>query len=144
MGRLGAVAGLARDVGVASGGADFGLIVMAHHAGVLSGIGDRARADHIESGGPVVAVLAEAFGDDGGADDEEEAESGEEDQGRADEVPGVTHDTFQTATPFVTGFWTFGWGSGTIMTKRPVMLKLLKAEEFSTFVDLFNGRDCGK
>jgi len=100
MGGLRAVAGLARDMSVAAGGADFGLIFVAEDAGVLAGVGDGARADQIKGGRPVVAVFAEAFGDDGGADDEEESKGGKEDEGRADEVPGITHDTFQAPTPF--------------------------------------------
>src|SRR5262245_27980980 len=101
MGGLRAVAGFAGDMRVAAGGADFGLVVVTEDAGVLAGVGDGARANHIEGGGPVVAILAEAFRDDGSADHEKESQRGDEDEGRTDEVSGVTHDTFQAGTPFL-------------------------------------------
>jgi hypothetical protein len=101
MGGLRTVAGLARDMGVAAGGTDFGLVLVAEDAGVLARVRNGARADQVEGVRPVVPVLAESFGDDGGADDEEESQGGEEDEGRADEVPGITHETFQAPTPFL-------------------------------------------
>jgi hypothetical protein len=119
MSGLRTVAGFARYVGVTPGSADFGLIFVTEDAGVLPGIGDGTRADQIEGGGPVVAVFTEAFRDDGGADDEEESKDGEENQGRADEVPGVTHDTFQTQAPFLASVWVIRGMSGNMMTKRP-------------------------
>jgi hypothetical protein len=102
VGGLRTVARLAGDMGMAAPGAHFGLIVVTQDTGILSGVGDGTRADQVECGGPVVAVLAESFGNDRGADHQKKAENGEEDEGRADEMPGVAHDTFQASTPFLT------------------------------------------
>jgi len=77
MSGLRTVAGFARHVGVTPGSADLGLIFVTEDAGVLAGVGDGTRADQVEGGGPVVAVFAEAFRDDGRADDEEESKDGE-------------------------------------------------------------------
>src|SRR3954463_13550494 len=71
---LGSVAGFARDMGVAAGGADFGLILMAQDAGILAGVGDRLGANGVEGAGAEVAVLAEVLRNHGGADDHKDAE----------------------------------------------------------------------
>ena len=84
VGGKGTVAGFAGDVGVLAGGASLGFVIMAQDAGVLSGVGDGALADGVQGAGAVVAVLTEVFRDDGAADGQEEAESGEENEGRAE------------------------------------------------------------
>ena len=101
MGGLGTVTGLAGDVGVTAGGADFGLILVAQDTSILAGVGDGARADELERGRPVMAILAEAFGDDGGTHNEEEAEGGEKDERGTDEMPGVAEETSHTPTPLL-------------------------------------------
>lgn len=80
MGRQGAVAGFARHVRVPAGGADFGLAVMAYHAGILSGKGNRPLADVVERARTKVAVLSEGLGDYGAPNHEEDADSGQQNQ----------------------------------------------------------------
>ena len=82
----GAVAGFAVDAGMFAGSLDLGHFVVAHDAGVLAGVGDGFLANEVEGAGPVVAVLAEAFRDDGGTDGEEQRKSREKDDGGADEM----------------------------------------------------------
>ena len=43
-----AMARFAGDVGVFAGGASLGFVVVAHHAGVLPGVGDGVGADQVE------------------------------------------------------------------------------------------------
>jgi hypothetical protein len=83
------VAGFARDVRVPAGGADFGLVVVAHHTGILSCKGNGPLPDGIESAGAVVAVLSKSLGDDGATNDEEEADSGQQNQRWAHQMDPV-------------------------------------------------------
>ena len=125
VGGLGAVAGFAGDMRVAAGGANFGLLVVTEDAGILSGVRDGTRANHVEGGGPVVAILAESFRHDGGPDDEKESQRGEEDEGRTDEVSGVTHDTFQAETPFL--------GNDVSIRERFQAISIPKDPKFSNY-----------
>ena len=69
--RLGSVAGLAGHVSVSSCGTHFGLVVVAHHAGVLPGVRDGVLANGGERARAVVSVLAEAFWNHGGPNHQE-------------------------------------------------------------------------
>lgn len=95
------VAAFAGNVGVFAGGSSFGLIVMAHHAGILAGEGDGPLADGGEGARTVVAVLSEVFGDDGATQHEEEADSGEQNDGGADEMSRVMKQTAQVGPSLV-------------------------------------------
>ena len=57
------MAGFAGDMGVLAGGAGLGLIIVAKNALILAGVNHGALADFGQSGGAVVAVLAEGLGD---------------------------------------------------------------------------------
>jgi hypothetical protein len=89
------VAGFASDVGVLAGGADLGLVVVAHHAGVLPGISDRTGTDQLQRAGAGVAVLAEALGDYRGADYQKSAERAEEDHCWTKQVHPIAKQTLQ-------------------------------------------------
>ena len=91
-----------------------------------SGVG----ADGVEGAGPVVAVFAEVLRHNGGADDHEEAERGEEDERRADEMGRIPENAVQVTTPFVVNATEYGRALGTKDTKRPVILKMLSGLDF--------------
>jgi hypothetical protein len=76
-------------------GADLRLIVMAQDAGVLACIGDRLGADELESARAVVAVAAEAFGDDRGAGDEEDTQADDEHDRGSNQVGPIPEQAFQ-------------------------------------------------
>jgi len=80
------VAGFAGDVRMFAGGAGRSLLVMAHHAGFLSGVVHGVRADQVQRGWPVMPVLSEVFRNHSGPDDEKYTHAGNQDQGRADQV----------------------------------------------------------
>ena len=83
------MAGFAGDVGVFSRGARLAFVIVAHDAGLLAGVGDRMLANEVEGAGPVVAVLAESFGNDRAADYQEDHHGGEQDKGRPNQVSGI-------------------------------------------------------
>jgi hypothetical protein len=112
----GTVAGFAGDVGVLTGGAGFGLVIVAQNALVLAGVGDGALTDFHQRGGAVVPVLAEGLGDDYGTYDEEDTERGDQDNRRADEVSGIREKAAQSYLLSVTYC--------NIRTKRPVCGKV--------------------
>ena len=91
----GPVAGLAGDVRMLAGFAGVSLVVVAHDAGILAGIGDGPLPYGGERARAVVAVLAEVLGDHRAADRQEKAESGQEDDGRANEMSRVVKQTAQ-------------------------------------------------
>ena len=99
-----AVAGLAGDVGVLALGADLRLIIVAHDAGVLAGVGNGVLADGREGAGAVVSVLAEAFGHDGAADHHENAEAGQQDQGGPDQVSGIAEESLHSFPLFARSY----------------------------------------
>ena len=94
------VAGFTGDVGMFAGRADFRLIVMAHHTGLLPGVCDGAGADQVERAGPVVAIPAEVLGDDGGPHYEKDTHGGNENQCRTDQVYPIMKQTAQGAPLF--------------------------------------------
>jgi hypothetical protein len=100
----GTVAGFAGDVGVLTGGASFGLVIVAHDALVLAGVRNGALAGFEQGGGAVVAVLAEGLGDDYGTYDEEDTKRGEKDNRGADEVSGIGEEAAQSYLLF----WSVG------------------------------------
>jgi len=102
------VAAFAGDVGVFACGACFGLVVMAHHAGILAGDGDGPLADGGKGARTVMAVLSEVLGDDGAAQHEEEADSGEQNDGGADEMSRVMEQTAQVGPPWSLKFRQYG------------------------------------
>ena len=61
--REGTVAGFAGDVGVLTGGAGFGLVIVAQNALVLASVSDGALPDFRQRGGAVVPVLPKGLGD---------------------------------------------------------------------------------
>ena len=111
----GTVAGFAGDVGVLTGGASFGLVIVAHDALVLAGVRNGALAGFEQGGGAVVAVLAEGFGDDYGTYDEEDTKRGDKHSRGADEVTRIGENAAQTHLLSLT--------ICNIRTKRPVSLK---------------------
>lgn len=84
--RLRSVTGFAGDVGVAAGGADLGLVVVAKRAGVLAGVRDGPLPDHVERRRPVMAIFAESFRNDGGANYQKKTEPGQEHERWADQM----------------------------------------------------------
>lgn len=76
------VARFTGHMGVFAGGPDGGLVIVAHHAGILPGEGYGVLANQVEGTRPVVTILPECFGNDGAADDEEKCHTGDQDQGR--------------------------------------------------------------
>ena len=58
----GTVAGFAGDVGVLTGGASFGLVIVAQNALVLAGVGDGALTDFRQRSGAVMPVLPKGLG----------------------------------------------------------------------------------
>jgi hypothetical protein len=94
------VACLAGDVGVFAGGPRFPLIVVAHQAGILTCEGNRLLPDHLERRRPVMAVLSEIFGNNGGTNNQKQAEPGQQHQGGADQMARVPKQAF----PFRAGY----------------------------------------
>jgi len=84
VGRQGAMAGFAGDVGVFAGGAGSGFAIVAHHAGILPGERDGVLADQVERPRTVVAVLSERLGNDGASHHQEGRHRGQEYYGRPD------------------------------------------------------------
>jgi hypothetical protein len=126
----GSVTRFAGDMGVAAGGADLGLIVVAEDARILAGEGDWFGADGVEGAGPVVAVFAETLRHNGGADDHKEAEGGEEDKRRANEMRRISKYAVQLTTPFVLNATGYCRALGTKDTKRSAYLKMLYELDF--------------
>jgi len=85
----GSMAGLAGNVGVFALGADLGFLLVAHDAGGLAGVGDGVLADRCQGARTIVTVLAEAFGHDRAANHHEYPESGQQDQGRPDQMSRI-------------------------------------------------------
>ena len=81
-----AVASFAGYVGVFAGGTCGRLIVVAHHACVLSGKGDWVLTNQLERAGPVMAVLPEGLGDDGAPYEQENRENGKQNQSRSNQM----------------------------------------------------------
>lgn len=73
------VASFAGNAGVLAGGADFRLIVVTQNAGALPRISNGSRPDQCKGAGPVMAELAKGLRDDGAADNQENAENGQQD-----------------------------------------------------------------
>src|ERR1035438_4288271 len=90
MGRLRTVARFAGDMGVLAGGARLGLLVVAHHAGVLAGERDGVLADDVERRCVIVTVLAESLRDQRGADQQKGGESNDQNDSGANEMTRVT------------------------------------------------------
>jgi hypothetical protein len=91
----GAMAGFAGDVGVFAGVVEFGLIVMAHGAGFVAGVGDGAGANEVECAGAIVAILTEGFGDDEGAQTEEGSHGEDENYSGTNEMSPVMQQAAQ-------------------------------------------------
>jgi hypothetical protein len=95
-----AVAAFAGYVGVFAGGAGFGLVVVAQDAGILAGVGDGTLADGGQGAGAVVAVLSEVLGDYRRSDGEENADSGEQDEGGSDQMSRIMEQAAQIGPPW--------------------------------------------
>ncbi len=93
------MAGLARDVGMFSGGASGGFGVVTERAGFLSGVRDGMGSNQIECSRPVVAKLAESFGNDRGADQQKGADCGQENDGRTEQMDPIAKQTAQGHPP---------------------------------------------
>lgn len=96
----GAVARLAGDAAMQAGGAGRELIGVAIGADGLPGEGHGVHPVGIESAGAVVAELAEARWDDGGADDGENGDAQDKDGGRPDQVSGIIPTEAQESLPW--------------------------------------------
>lgn len=90
------VAGFARDVSMFPGGTCFGLIGVAKDALRLAGEGDRPRPEQVESGGAIMAVFPEGLGDHGLANQEKNAQSGQENQRRAQQMARIPKKSVHT------------------------------------------------
>jgi len=97
------VAGFAGHMGVFAGGPAFGLVIVTEHAGVLPREGYRVLANQVERPRPVVPILPKSSGDDGAADDEKDCQSGDQHQGRPQEMSRIAEQTAQTLPPFQDG-----------------------------------------
>ncbi len=87
--RLRSMAGFAGDVCVLSRCARFGLVVVAHDALVLPGVGNGAGADPFQGGRVVVPVFAKGFRNERGADHQKDGESGQQNGRGTDQVSRI-------------------------------------------------------
>ncbi len=97
--RLRAMARLAGDMCVLSRSADCGLLIVAHDALVLPGVVHRALANPLQGRRVVMTVFSEGFRNECSADSQEDAETGQQNQGGADQVSGFPKKLTQAETP---------------------------------------------
>jgi hypothetical protein len=83
-------------MGVLAGGAGLGLVVVAHHAGVLAGERNGVLADAVEGRGVIMAILAEGLWDQSGADQQESGNTHDQDDSGANEMTRVTQKLAQS------------------------------------------------
>ena len=133
------MAGFAGDVRMFAGGAELSLVVVAHHAGILACVGQRAGADQIEGGRPVMSEFAEVLRYDGSPNHQKDPHRGYQNQCRADEVSTFRKQTAQEAPFFGRLNYCHGVqaatepsastraGSSTINTIRFSYLKIMRA-----------------
>ena len=96
VGGLRAVARFAGNMSVAAGGARFGFVVVAHHAGILAGEGNGVLADDAERRRVIMPVLAESLRDQSSADQQEGPKPYDENHGGADKMTRVTQKLAQS------------------------------------------------
>jgi hypothetical protein len=87
------VTGFARHVSVFAGCTRFGLVVMAENAGVLPRVRDGMLPDQAQRTRAVVAVLSKSFGDNRAAYHQKYNQTGQQNQGRANQMTCVSHQT---------------------------------------------------
>jgi hypothetical protein len=86
-----------------AGAVSFRFVVVTRNAGLLSGEGYRVLADQLERPRPVVAILPKCLRNDGAADHEEDGKTGEQNEGRPNQMRGIAeqaaqcHPSFQRA-----------------------------------------------
>ncbi len=97
----GTMAGFAIDMGVDAFGLGVRFFGMAAFAGLMASVTKGMGSDFGDGVAPEVAIAAEALGDEGAAEDEEENEAGEENPGHAEEVGDVLE--FDHSAPGKTG-----------------------------------------
>jgi hypothetical protein len=91
--RQSAMTGFARYVSVLAGCARFGLVIMAEHAGVLPRVSDGPLPDQGERTGAIVTILSKRFGDNRAAHHQKNGKTGQQNQGRANQMTCVPHQT---------------------------------------------------
>ena len=94
-----AVAGFAVDVGVDAFCLGLGDIGVAAFAGVMAGVGDRARGDFADGIAAKMAVAAEAVWDERTAENEEKNQADDEDRSHAKEMGNVLQLDHKCACP---------------------------------------------
>ena len=85
----GSVAGFATNTRVLTPVVGLGLFLVAGDALASAGIGHGEGADHVEGARPVVSVFPEVLGHHGGAENQENSHSRQQDQPRTNQVPGI-------------------------------------------------------
>ena len=93
--RLGTVAGLASHPRMLSRVMHFGFGIVAEGALASARIGDRRGGDHVQRSRPVVSVFAKVFGYHDGANNQEDHHSGQQNQGRTNQVSRISEDATQ-------------------------------------------------
>jgi hypothetical protein len=89
--RQGPMTGFARHVSVLAGGARFGFVIMAEDAGVLPGVRDGPLPHQRKGTRAIVAVLSKRFGDNRAAHHQKYNHTGQQNQGRANQMTCVPH-----------------------------------------------------
>ena len=87
--------GFAGYVSVFAGSAGCGLVNMADNAGSLPGVGDGMLPDQGKRAGAIVAVLSKGLGDNSAAHHQEDRHAGQQNQGWANQVTCIPHQTPQ-------------------------------------------------
>jgi hypothetical protein len=85
----GAMAGFATNTRVLTPVVGLGLFLVASDALASAGIGHWERTDHVERARAVVSVFPEVLGHHGGAENQENPHSRQQDQPGANQVPGI-------------------------------------------------------
>ena len=91
--RQGPMTGFARYVSVFAGGACLGFVIMAKNAGVLPGVRDGPLPDQRKGTRAIVAVLSKRFGDNRAAHHQKCGHTGQQNQGRANQMTSVPQQT---------------------------------------------------
>lgn len=83
------VAGLTVDLNVSTVSFAVGHVGVTALAGLVTGVGDRARGDFRQGVAPIVTVLAKTFGEESAAQDDKENQANEENRGHAKQMRDV-------------------------------------------------------
>ena len=78
-----------------AGGAGRGFVNMTDHAGSLPGVSDGMLPDQRKGTGAIVAVLSKGLGDNSAAHHQKDSQTGQQNQGRTNQVTCIPHQTPQ-------------------------------------------------